>query len=326
MTGLTELASWTRRVQWRCGMKLHWHMWTVIFMWALAGGAFANCPNVSVAPLSQQATNQAHMTVREDFPRSYVRVSLTNALPGFSPTNGFHAGWCVEYIAQLSANIDYPVTIYDSSGPLPARLQSQNWDLVNYILNHRQGNADDVQRAIWHFIGGPVPPSDGRYGSNTPTTLAIIAEALANGEGFVPTQPGQVEAIILDPGAGIQVIVVEVPVGVNRPPVAGPDSVTTLRNVALSVPLSLLLTNDSDPDADALTVVSASGSSAQGGTAVLGGGNILYTPPAGFFGIDTFTYVVTDNKCGSATGLVLGRVTMTVTKPVADPHLLSVTI
>ena len=121
MTGLTELASWTRRVQWRCGMKIHWHMWTVIFTWALAGGAFANCPNVSVAPLSQQATNQAHMTVLEDFPRSYVRVSLTNALPGFSPTNGFHAGWCVEYIAQLSANIDYPVTIYDSSGPLPAR-------------------------------------------------------------------------------------------------------------------------------------------------------------------------------------------------------------
>ena len=306
MTGLTGIASWTRLVTRWNPMGLHWHMRMAIFALVSLGAAHANCPNITVPPPGQPA---ASMVVQDNFPISYVQVTLANLPPGYGVTNGMYRGWCVEFLAQLNAGTTYNVTLHDSYGSLPSRLQSTNWDMVNYIINHKLGNADDVQTAIWHFIGGPVSPSNARYFPPSATAQAIIANALANGEGFVPTQSGQVTAVIADPGAGVQILIVEVAVGFNRPPVAGPDTVTTPRNVALAVPLSLLLTNDSDPDADALTVVSVGTSSTQGGTAVLFGGSVLYTPPVNFTGSDTFTYVVSDNKCGSATGLVTVAVT-----------------
>lgn len=281
-------------------------MLMAILVTASLGVARANCPNLTVPPLSQQA---ATIVVQEAFPTSYVRITLANLPPGFTVTNGVYLGWCVEYLAQLNAGTTYNVTLYDSYGPLPSRLQSTNWDLVNYIINHKQGDADDVQTAIWNFIGGPVSTNNARYFPPSAAALAIISDALANGEGFVPTQFGQVSAVIVDPGAGVQILIAEVAVGFNRPPVAGPDTVTTPRNVALSVPLSTLLANDSDPDGDALTVVSAGILSAQGGTALLVVGSVLYTPPLNFTGSDTFTYVISDNKCGSATGLVMVAVT-----------------
>src|SRR5262249_52884898 len=52
-------------------------------------------------------------------------------------------------------------------------------------------------------------------------------------------------------------------------------------------------------------ITAVSPTSAQGGSVVLNGdGTITYTPSNSFFGVDTFTYTVSDGKGGSATGTV----------------------
>jgi hypothetical protein len=90
----------------------------------------------------------------------------------------------------------------------------------------------------------------------------------------------------------------------NRQPVAQKDGVLTLKNVALVIPAAQLLANDSDADLDPLTVSSVSTPSARGGSVLLGGATITYTPPLDFVGGDSFTYTISDGRGGAATAEV----------------------
>jgi len=65
-----------------------------------------------------------------------------------------------------------------------------------------------------------------------------------------------------------------------------------------------LLANGTDPDGDALTFVSVSATSTSGGTNVLRGSWITYSPPSGFTNADSFTYLVADGYGLQATGTV----------------------
>ncbi|MEO6196034.1 MAG: cadherin domain-containing protein [Thermoanaerobaculia bacterium] len=107
---------------------------------------------------------------------------------------------------------------------------------------------------------------------------------------------------------------------VNEPPVAGADSYNALGNTQLRVAgapgtgllgttaATGVLANDSDPDNNPafknLTLVAATGTSANGGDYSLASdGSFSYTPPAGFTGNDTFTYTLSDGD-NTATGTV----------------------
>jgi hypothetical protein len=63
-----------------------------------------------------------------------------------------------------------------------------------------------------------------------------------------------------------------------------------------------VLVNDSDPDGDALTILSVS--PAAGGTATTDGATISYTPGATFAGLEQLTYVVSDGRGGEASSTV----------------------
>lgn len=90
----------------------------------------------------------------------------------------------------------------------------------------------------------------------------------------------------------------------NRPPVAQDDSASTPSATPVSVNV---LSNDSDPDGDTLTVTTV-GTPANGTATIGSNGSVTYTSAAGFSGTDTFTYTVSDGKGGTATA----RVTITV--------------
>ena len=77
---------------------------------------------------------------------------------------------------------------------------------------------------------------------------------------------------------------------VNDAPTAVDDSYTVDQDTADNV--LDVLTNDSDPDGDSLSLVSVG--AATNGTATISGATILYTPDPEFTGIDVFTYDVTD--------------------------------
>jgi hypothetical protein len=75
----------------------------------------------------------------------------------------------------------------------------------------------------------------------------------------------------------------------------------------VGISLGKLLAKAGAADGDALSVTAAGPASAEGGTAVLGG-TLLYTPPTGFSGTDSFPVTITDAHGAT----VIGSVTVTV--------------
>ena len=82
----------------------------------------------------------------------------------------------------------------------------------------------------------------------------------------------------------------------NEVPIAGADSFSAPASEGIDpIWFIQLLKNDEDGDSrDRLEIVEVSPESAEGGTVILGSNRVLYTPPEGFVGVDTFTYTITD--------------------------------
>lgn len=90
----------------------------------------------------------------------------------------------------------------------------------------------------------------------------------------------------------------------NRPPNAVNDHATTLANTSVTISV---LENDSDPDADALTIVNAVPTA--NGSVDVNGSAITYTPRKDYFGTDSFTYTISDGKNHTATATVIVKIT-----------------
>jgi len=87
---------------------------------------------------------------------------------------------------------------------------------------------------------------------------------------------------------------------VNRTPVAQNDSyvVSGVAKSNLSV-----LSNDADPDGDALNVISVTQPVGNNGSVAIVGSQVVFTPTNGF-ARDLFTYTVSDGKGGQSTATV----------------------
>ncbi len=115
---------------------------------------------------------------------------------------------------------------------------------------------------------------------------------------------------------------------VNDPPVLVDNVASTDEDVALTIPISTLLANDSPgPGEDiyqpvqTLQITSVAAVTANAGTVAIVGSNVVYTPAADFNGQFLFTYVAQD----SGTPQLSGTATVTVTvaaindNPIANP-------
>ncbi|MBZ0279261.1 MAG: cadherin-like domain-containing protein [Anaerolineae bacterium] len=94
----------------------------------------------------------------------------------------------------------------------------------------------------------------------------------------------------------------------NQAPVANDDAFSIGKGQSLTIIMSDLLANDSDPDGDALTIIRATlpEHGTLTATADVQGG--IYTPNADFTGIETLTYTISDDKGATADGVVTIRV------------------
>ncbi|MEM7703406.1 MAG: Ig-like domain-containing protein, partial [Pseudomonadota bacterium] len=123
---------------------------------------------------------------------------------------------------------------------------------------------------------------------------------------------------------GVYSVTVSASDGVNRPatqtfswtvtnpaPVAVDDSATTDEDTPVDI---AVLNNDSDPDLDALTIVSAVASVGQ---ATVVGNVVRYTPPANFNGRATISYTISDGEGGTSTATVTVDVTPANDDPIA---------
>ncbi|WP_256359714.1 VCBS domain-containing protein [Stutzerimonas frequens] len=104
--------------------------------------------------------------------------------------------------------------------------------------------------------------------------------------------------------------------GTNDAPIAVGDSLQTTEDVSLSLSSADLLGNDSDPDGDALTLVSVQ--KAVNGTVELVNGNVVFTPTANYSGPASFEYSVSDGNGGSATATATISISAVADAPVLN--------
>lgn len=131
----------------------------------------------------------------------------------------------------------------------------------------------------------------------TPTTVGTL-----NGFTYVPPMNfvgTDTLTYIAQDSSGLQSNIATVTIqvtAVNDPPTAS-DDMYTVDEDSMDNALNVLMNDSAGPNepSDSLTIVQV-GATSSGGvvTIVAGGGSLLYSPPAGFLGTDTFTYTVRD--------------------------------
>jgi len=98
----------------------------------------------------------------------------------------------------------------------------------------------------------------------------------------------------------------------NDSPAAQNDSGSTQEDTAIILDV---LANDSDPDGNSLIVQSVT--QPNNGSVVNNGNDVIYTPDSDFNGIDTFTYVLSDENGGTDTATVTVTVSAENDPPIA---------
>jgi len=158
---------------------------------------------------------------------SYMKVTIA---PSGSYLGGDYLAWCSDAAAGIQIFGIYSATIIDSqftSCPgaehgscvpgtiyMPDPLFTPDacvWNRINYLINHKNGaNADSVQAALWDLIS----PPDAHALATTPNwnageRSALVADAQANGGGFIPGS-GELRAAVLYVDDDIQNVFIEV--------------------------------------------------------------------------------------------------------------------
>ena len=95
----------------------------------------------------------------------------------------------------------------------------------------------------------------------------------------------------------VSAVTIEVIAG-SDDPVANSDFATTFEDMLVNI---IVLTNDSDPDSDALTTTGIVSGPNNGVAILKADGTIDYTPTADFNGQDSFVYSTSDGNGGTST-------------------------
>jgi uncharacterized delta-60 repeat protein len=162
-----------------------------------------------------------------------------------------------------------------------------------------------------------VNVSDGSLTLFTDGTFTYVPTANTNGNDSFTYS-------VTDNNGGTAQAVVALTINaVNDNPVAVTDSGSIDEDNILNG--TTVLTNDSDIDGDTLTVNATPTSDVSNGSLILNSdGSFVYTPTAGFFGNDSFSYQVLDGQGGTATASVNLTVNSINDVPVAGADSYSV--
>lgn len=170
---------------------------------------------------------------------------------------------------------------------------------VNVLANDSDPENDTVT------VTGVGQPSHGRTQTNGDGTITYTpATNYVGGDQFTYTVS---DGHSNTDTAAVSVTVNDTP---NHAPTAAADSTTTQQDTPVTLNV---LANDTDPDGDTLTVTGVA-QGAHGAVTNNNDGTLTYTPNAGFYGTDGFSYYISDGRNGTATG----NVTVTVNRVVQN--------
>lgn len=233
-------------------------------------------------------------------------------------------------------------TVSDSSASvrvngIPATVSGNNF-LAGIILSPASGYQDIWVSAEDSYLQTALAHTSVRFTYPPPTVnLSVTPASIRPGEtSLLSWTSSDASSCTIDPGIGEVAATGSIPVTplstvtytltgvgqggtssttatvnvVNTPPVAEADNAMTEEDCPAVV---RVLTNDSDADGQALTVVHATQGN-HGSVSINPDGVLIYTPSANFNGSDTFSYTVSD-LCGAT---ATAAVNIVVT-PVNDP-------
>ncbi|MER6948307.1 Ig-like domain-containing protein [Nonomuraea sp. NPDC000554] len=186
--------------------------------------------------------------------------------------------------------------------PLLVTRYTTMWDLSSLLAN-----ADVISQSGTGAISGNTL-SITSTGTKSDPPAKVITFRVRQGTvgGSMTIRPTGISSVIAAPGQlgnNTPAPPIQIVNGQSISPTrATDDAATTKQDTAVSVPV---LANDT---ATAPTITSVT--QPANGTATISGSNVIYTPPAGLSGTDTFTYTIT-TACGTSTATV----TITVTCP-----------
>lgn len=234
-------------------------------------------------------------------------VNNGNGTITYTPSTGYSGGDTFSYtISDGNGGTDTAVVIITinatpGNNPPVATDDSATTEEDTAITLNVLANDSDPDGDSFSIVSVAVP-SNGNAVDNGDGTVTYTPNA-----GFSGT--ANFTYVISDGKGGMDTAIVTVTVNAtNVPPVAVNDGATTTRNNPVIV---TVLSNDSDPDGDLLTIVSV-GTASHGNVVSNGDGTLTYTPDTGYSGPDSFTYTISDGNGGTATATV----TVTVAAPV----------
>jgi Big-like domain-containing protein len=278
-----------------------------------------NLPPVAVADVATTSTNTPviiGVLLNDTDPERDI-LSILSATAGLHGTTTVNSGLTITYTPatgftgadQFSYAISDgrngatgTVSVTVTAPPPPNRAPIANPDAatttagvpvnINVLANDTDADADPlVVSSVSNFVGGLA-------GIQLDGTVRFTPAAGFN------NAIGSFTYVVSDARGGSATATVNVTVGTpppaNRPPTANVDSAATTVGVPVTV---TVLANDTDPDADVLTVT-AVGNLVGGSAAINAGGTVTFTPAAGFGGAASFTYTISDGRGGSASASV----------------------
>ena len=217
------------------------------------------------------------------------------ALLGFEEEIGDITGWFgIDFLAgDGNFNLTgYPGAYSDFSGPRMTNDFGSAFVGLSDVWNH------GTIEAYPGHSGGPLwySSNDGQYVAGIASTGSWAADVFAQRDNIPEWIRGN--NFLLDE---------------NQPPVASDDQVTMAAGTTVTFDV---LSNDSDPDGDSLSLTNLA-NSANGQALITNDDSISYTPDSGFTGTDLFTYTVADDNGGTDTATV----EVTVETPNRAPSL-----
>ena len=221
--------------------------------------------------------------------------SFTITVLGSNDAPSFTAGGAVTVNEDSGSHVSAGWASAISPGPA-----DESGQVVSFSVTNDNAALFAVAPAVAANGTLTFRPAPDASGSATVTVRAFDDGGTANGG--VDSSPSRSFTITVVP--------------VNDAPVAGPDA-PSVNEDAAGVTFNVL-TNDSDVDGGALSVVSFDPSGLAGGWLTdNGGGSFTYSPNADWNGTDSFSYTVSDGRGGLGTGTVTVTVVPQPDAPVA---------
>lgn len=159
--------------------------------------------------------------------------------------------------------------------------------------------------------------TDASFEDTVPNTLTMDmgenSQPWIIGGGQSQSDPGQLNNIDQHFAGSVEVFQLSDTVDNLTTPDANPDTATTNEDTPVVI---AVLTNDTDPNGDPLTVTTAT--APNGSVTINADGTLNYTPVANFNGTDTITYTITDPAGHQASSTVAVTVNPINDAPVAE--------